>query len=60
MFNAMFLQTNYLDFNLEVLKQIYKTMSIIAEGHFNSVDEELNFKVIYLVFMNKKLENISV
>jgi hypothetical protein len=56
----MFLQTNNLDFNLEVLKQIYKTMSIIAEGHFNSVDKELNFKVIYLVFMNKKLENISV
>lgn len=56
----MFLQTNNLDFNLEVLKQIYKTMSIIAGGHFNIVDQEFYFKVIYLVFMNKKLENISV
>lgn len=50
------LQTTYADFNNQILKEICETLKFIAMGHFNDADQLHYFKVLFLTFMNQKLE----
>ena len=42
-----------------MVKQIYLTLDMIADGYFDSVDRYHYLKLMFLLFMNNKLEPLS-
>jgi hypothetical protein len=47
------------DFKAVMLKQIYGTLDMIADGFFDAADRFYYLRLMYLLFMNNKLEPLS-
>jgi hypothetical protein len=52
-------QGNNHDYRPVMLRQVYLTLEMIADGSFDTADSFHYLKLMYLLFMNNKLEPLS-